>query len=276
MSVHICILTALKCEAAPLIQRLNLRRDAAGSDICSIYCSADADVILAVGGVGKANAANAVAELARRTASDAQSVWLNIGIGGHATKPIGDAVIAKRVEDRTTMKVWYPVFVHPSPFVAGTVATVEAVETQFRDDCVYEMESAAFIEAALRHAKAELIHCIKIVSDNLECSPSSLTRSVISGLIEPYLDSIAVTCDRLRQAADSIHARKLHGQAAEAYLQRWHFTQTQVHQLRRVLQKLHALDIPIPSADIEFAADRNSRAVLRCLHSRLEAYWNQV
>ncbi len=276
MSAYIRIITALRCEAAPLIQRLHLIPDAPRSDTCLIYRNADAGVFLAVGGVGKDNAANAVAELARRDASDGQSAWLNIGIGGHATRQIGDAVVAKRIEDRATMKAWYPVFTHPSSFAAGTVATVEETETQFRDDCVYEMEAAAFVEAALRHAKAELVHCIKIVSDNLERPPLALTRRAVSELIEPHLDSILAACDQLRQAADSIHARALPGQAAEAYFQRWHFTKTQSHQLRRVLQKLHALEMYIPSDDSVFTACQNSRAVLECLHSRLETYWNQV
>lgn len=90
------ITCALKPEARPLLDYFELR---ALSDAPRIYHNGNAQISLTLSGIGKSAAARAVTRTHAYFNADKSHAWLNLGIAGHASLPVGQAVLVNKVTD---------------------------------------------------------------------------------------------------------------------------------------------------------------------------------
>ncbi len=185
------LIVALPAEARPLIRRFGLARAAGGE--FAVWVAAE--VSLVISGVGQAAAASAVARLAA-DGHRAETAWLNVGIGGHRSLPVGEIVLARRVTDTASGRVWRPPQVFEPPCATATVTTVDRPELEYPQETVYEMEAAGFCAAAERFARAELIQVVKVISDNVNASPERLTAARVAELIEDRIETIGLIVER--------------------------------------------------------------------------------
>lgn len=196
-SISLNLVVALPAEARPLVDRFKLKRLAVRHPY-TIYL--DDSTALIVTGIGKLSSAMAVSYLAGLSASLAQprspSVWLNVGIAGHATESIGSRYLAHTIYDEESAESWHPTFAFHVKQPLARVHTVgHPVEDYLDEATLYDMEAAGFYRAARRLTTRELIHCYKIVSDNREHAASQLMRDPkretrVAALIVDALDEI--------------------------------------------------------------------------------------
>jgi nucleoside phosphorylase len=180
------LVVALGAEARPLIRRFGLERAAAGQ----FPVWRRAGVSLVICGIGRAAAAEATACLA----GDGHAVaaaWLNVGIGGHRTLPLGEVILPREVIDASGGPVWHPRVLFEPPCPTATVTTVDRAELEYPEETVYEMEAAGFCSSAARFATAESIQVVKVISDNAAASPERLTAGRVEELIETRIETIA-------------------------------------------------------------------------------------
>lgn len=187
------IVTALHCEAAPLIEHWGLRRtihhrafhlfrgDAAGLP-----------VELIVSGIGKVRSAVATAVLA--ASSNAETpIIVNVGVAGaQPTRQRGEIVYAHRIVDHASGSAWIPDSVLDHPFSEGELTTFEhpvTTETPAQSSLdLVDMEGSGFAEAAALYTAPSAWAALKVVSDHF--SPSELSRDGIEALIAPHAASI--------------------------------------------------------------------------------------
>ena len=253
---------ALLPEARPLIARYRLEL-AAGDGAFKLY--REGDVALVVSGAGKVASAAAVAYLHARAAGGRHAAWINAGIAGHGRRAVGEAVLAHAVRDRASGACWYPPQVFAPPAATGEVVTVDAVEERYEGDAAYEMEASGFYPTACRFATAELVQCLKVVSDGPGASPYGLSASRVEQLIGDRLEEL----ERLAEALLPLSAevRRLEEDPPELgeLLGRWRFTVTETRQLRRLVQRWRALAPGRPLAVGELASLRRGKDVVRRL-----------
>ncbi|MBW8874050.1 MAG: hypothetical protein JF614_03735 [Acidobacteria bacterium] len=168
---------ALQAEARALIERFGM--EPAGEGPFSIYRGEDAWLI--VSGPGKAAAAAATAYLHLFSGGELGRAWLNVGLGGHRARPVGEGVIAHKISDGASGASWYPQLVVDSPRPTVAVLTLERVEEEYSLPWVYDSEAAGFFPTACRFSVAELVHCFKVVSDNAD---ATLSRRMSSTFLE--------------------------------------------------------------------------------------------
>ena len=173
---------ALPAEARPLIERFGMT--AAGDGPFPVYRGEDA--WLAVSGHGKAAAAAATAYLHLFSGGALGCAWLNVGLGGHGQRAVGEGVVAHKISDAASGASWYPQLVIDSPRPTVPVLTVERVEEEYAPPWIYESEAAGFFPTACRFSVAELVHCYKVVSDNPD---ATLSRRISSASIEELIGS---------------------------------------------------------------------------------------
>ncbi|MDP6361102.1 MAG: hypothetical protein QF473_38670 [Planctomycetota bacterium] len=77
-------------------------------------------------------------------------------------------------------------------------------EREFETEELYEMEASGFISAALRFSTADLVHCFKIVSDNLTTDLSSLKLSDVEDLVDAHCATISELVRQLTEVRDSL------------------------------------------------------------------------
>lgn len=184
------LVVALSCEARPLIQRFNLHQEKTTAGF-RLYSDRNG-INLIVSGAGKLATAAAVGFLAGQQQHE-QSIgaaWLNVGIAGHGTMPIGEGALIHKVTDQATGRVSYPPMVLNTPCSTTSVITVEHPETNYAQNAAYDMEASVFVVTAGRFVTSELVQVFKIISDNPQHSVESVTEKRIGEWVENQLDTI--------------------------------------------------------------------------------------
>ena len=259
------IMVALPGEAKALIAYYGLKRRLSETAF-SIY---EKDgVCLTVSGVGKVAMAAAVSYVHVLFGVETPKIWLNPGIAGHPRAGLGELFIAHKITDVDTDQCWYPPLCFTPPCPSEQVFTVSKVLPDYPCDGLYEMEASAFQAAATRFCSAELVHSLKIVSDNREFPATRVNARQVSELIGARVEEIEAVrrmqCELAQEAYD--------GETIELdqYIGRWHFSAQQRYQLQQALWRWRIL-APAEEPPFERLRElRSAKQVLQWLTRRLQ------
>lgn len=227
-------------EAKHIIQwfRLDIRLQSAPY---SIYGDESGLHFLIVSGEGKVASAAATAFLYAFSGADKSTAWINIGTAGHQQAAIGTLMIANRVLDHESNQAWYPSRVFSSSIKSSGLICVSRMETSYPENAMYDLESAGFYGVASKFTTHELIHCMKVVSDNRSSEPSrEAAQNAMDSLISQQ-DAVRCFIDDLinlsREESERLSVPLELGQ----FLQQWSFTVSQQHQLASLMRQWDAL-----------------------------------
>ncbi len=183
----IYIVTALRAEARPLVERFGLAETDGGP--FAVYRGTD--VSLAVSGIGKTAAAAAAAHLLTAGGAGEADTCADIGICGSAAPGdrVGDLKVVGRIVDAGSGKK----HLLPGPGDRAAITCVDRPAGEEDREALagglVDMESAGFVAAARRFLPAHRIHVLKVVSDLL--SKELPDEAHVSSLIAGALDRIS-------------------------------------------------------------------------------------
>jgi len=169
-----CIVTALKSEAQPIIDFLDLTK----KEDKNFPIFTNHDTTLIVSGMGKINSAIAVTYIIPH------DTMINIGICGSSSYKIGKMFNIKKIIDKSTQKV---IHISKDGETLTCVDTPQNNPNEFKNTLV-DMESFGFYQAARMFVEKENILLYKIVSDKI--SDTILTPKEVHDLITPHLKKI--------------------------------------------------------------------------------------
>ena len=258
-------LTALSCEAQPLKAKYHLSR-LMTEDAFDVY--RNDDITLSVTGVGKTSMAAATAYTHVLFGKHIPSVWLNIGIAGHATHQVGSGFIIHKIIDQDRGKQWYPPLVYRPPCPTESLRTVSSPEFEYAQLELYDMEASGFYETATRFAPGELVQCLKVVSDNSDSPATALRPKQVSALIEQQLEKIDLLLSLQRELAGILH--QTNPDLLCAITQQWRFSADQKRQLRVLLNRWCVL---VPNQDLNLEGQSsltNASEVIRWLRGLVD------
>jgi len=254
------IITALPCEAKPLIRhyRLNGRQAENGFRIYE-----NNRIRLIIAGIGKCAAAAACAYL-QGAEPQGKHAWLNLGIAGHGDLNIGDAVMAHKVTDAVTGTSWYPAmpFKHPCPTIA--LVSVDQPQTTYAANTAYDMEASGFYATANRFNSSELVQVFKLISDNHANPAEQVSAQLTEQIINAKLDSI----DELIQQLLNLEQQQQIMPELEQFQQHWHFSVSQQHKLQRLLQRWQARS-KTEIKPTDFVNAKNSKSMLQAFEKKI-------
>ncbi|MEM7166213.1 MAG: hypothetical protein AAF581_12155 [Planctomycetota bacterium] len=272
------LVVALFAEARPLIERLHLVE---AGDAAPFRLFQGDGVRLVVTGVGRLQAAAACGYLHRVGGSVRDDAWLNVGVAGHATLALGSVRWVQSVREAADSSVpnrWFPQWVgaplcaaaplltvdRPVDFAAGTET---AVDDRLPSE-LYDMECSAFMAVCSRVSSLELVHAIKVVSDNGASGTAEVTPARVTEWIRAALPVVERCVYDLRELA-SAQRRVLAAPSGEAELLQQHrFSVTQQRELTRLLRRWDALQ---GTSVLEYVAEcADGRAVLSSLRTATE------
>lgn len=257
------LICALKCEARSLIAHYRLIH-CGEAEFYPFYISQDKNISLTISGVGKINAAAATAFTQAFLQTGKQDIWLNIGIAGHNEMAIGEITLAHKVIDLASQQMWYPQFIGPRICHSVTVTSCDKPQTVYTDsslpDTVFEMEAAGFYATASRFATSELIHVIKVISDNQHQAANNISEAFVVELIAARLDIIDQILNLLGQLSTHLDSLISIPDYYELIIEQWRFTQAQRNMLKSCLHRwrvlcpdknpMHELDGVLQSKDV--------------------------
>jgi adenosylhomocysteine nucleosidase len=259
------IVSALACEARPLISHFKL--SLVQSSPFPLYQKDDAALVIS--GVGKIHAAAATAYLYSFLHHPLHSSWLNIGIAGHATLEIGTGVMAHQVMDQSSKRVYYPVFIKEFPCATHSFLTVE--HPAYENASVCEMEASGFYATATRFSTLELIHSYKIISDNQTTPFHLLNQKQVEELMTARINQIEQIAIELQALSQQFQAMYNLNIDKAPFVNHWHFTSSQLHQLERLLQRWEACQTTHPIWDDKIASLKRTSDVLKYIENKINA-----
>lgn len=261
------IICALKCEANPLIRYFELEKSNHDKLFC-YYTNPGAGLSLTLSGVGKINAAAAV--LYTQTCLDGQPYdsWLNLGISGHATDPVGSIYLAHKVTDAGTGKSWYPQLVFTTPCETRNLVTLDKPSTRYTGDII-DMEASGFCELAGRLSTFEQVHCCKVISDNRKKPVQHPPAEQVEELVSSQLDNIESIIRKLFTLESERMLQFPVCPGLRECIQQWHFSASQQHTLKRLLGHWQVI---FPDEDIfnTVGMATSSREVIKLLEQAIQ------
>jgi nucleoside phosphorylase len=189
------IICALKHEARPIIDHYGLAHDGSART-CTSYRNEDISVTIT--GAGRQAAGAGTRFAADHFHAGKTDAWLNIGIAGHRSLPVGTVVMANRVMDTEDGTVWCPDVRIQGNLAACTLMSVSKPLYDYSPGSMFDMEAAGFYRAAMKHGAQERIHCLKIISDNETQRFQTISKRAILELISSNLTVISEFIARLR------------------------------------------------------------------------------
>ena len=180
----ICFVVAYKAEAAALINHFRLEKQQ--QQEFPLYRTDD--IALVISGSGKSNAAAATAYLYGKTGFHSNAVWINFGIAGHADDAPGSTCLASKVIDVATGRVLHLSLPHKPPWKTAALYTYEQPHrSDQRDKGVCDMEASGFAFTARRFTQPQLVHCIKVISDNQKTAISIPSSAMLEQWMMPQM-----------------------------------------------------------------------------------------
>jgi nucleoside phosphorylase len=196
----VIIVTALPCEAAPLIEARRLK-PVRGKPLFERFqvSASDEGTFVAVTGIGKLKSAAATAALYATLAVECEPLLVNIGIAGAAPDScaLGTPFIINKVRDVATNTRFYPDILVRHSLSEAALETHDApLSTPPSPATLVDMEGAGFMQAATLVAAPSEIALVKVVSDH--CDGKRLTPRDATSLISAHTDTILKLVDTLR------------------------------------------------------------------------------
>lgn len=241
----IFIYAALPCEAKPLVEHFKLKKDTTVQPF-AVYLNRD--ICLTVTGVGKSAMAAGVAYTHALFAAVEHPVLVNIGIAGHKDHALGSLFLIDKITDVDSLKSYYPPLVFTPPCSTAAIQTASRPQLAYDGRNLCDMEASAFYETAVRFSSGELIHCLKIISDNALSPAENIQPKQVSQLIAAHVSEIETLLAELRRLAELITAPE--PAQFERLIQRYHFTASEQGQLKNRLSRWELLTgAQIPELD---------------------------
>ena len=260
-------------EARPVVERFRLQGAASpdsGDGEAPFRLYQRGETALVISGMGKAAAAAATAWGAARMEGSGPFAFLNFGSAGHRQRPVGEVLLAHEVRDGGSRRRWFPPLVFDPPCGTAPVLTVDRIETSFGEDALFEMEASGFVETALKFTSAELVHCLKFVSDNREESVRELSLERIGELAGESLGILEAVVAELATLGGAVEASRKVPELPGSPFEEMRFSVTQKRQIRRLLERWRALRGEEPLPPELFSGLRDRKKALSALSSAVE------
>lgn len=263
---YVYYFAALPCEAGPLIKHFKLKKEL-GYSAFSIY--RNKHLTLTVTGLGKSAMAAGVAYTLALVPTPRLPVLLNIGIAGHRSYKLGSVLIAQKITDLDAGRKFYPQLVTSPPCPTQALNTVAQAQNDYPTDSLYDMEASAFYETAMRFSSSELIHCIKVISDNIENPTHEIKPVQVSQLLTgtlPVIEQYQQQLEKLASLSEPLATTNHY----EQIISQWHFTSSEKLQLNSLLNKRAVLTNQPDVLDLNTLKKANNKEVLDFLREEID------
>jgi len=227
--------SALHCEAKPVIDHYRLKKSA---DHHAFDLYQNNDIVCIISGIGKIAVAAATAWAAALFCSRSNIAWINLGIAGSASDSVGGLFWINKITDQSDHH-YFPVPTFKSSLEPRCCLTLNEPGNDYHADYLIDMEASAFFTTATRFSSAELVHCLKVISDNQD-QPPSRDKAAISLLIQNCIKPITDFAEKLQALCEPFKQLDIEAATWKSIIEQAHFSQTQQVQLRSALRFLMA------------------------------------
>ncbi len=259
---------ALPCEAKPMVAAWRLKKN---TQIQAFATYQNQNSVLTVSGLGKVAMAAAVAYTLARYPDVAQPLLLNLGVAGHRDFPLGSCVLADKIIDADSGRRFYPQLPFPVPCPTQALKTMSQADDTYSDGYMRDMEASAFFETAVKFSSSELVHCLKVVSDNAASPLANVNEDAVTNWIGNRLSVVEELIAALRDLRAVIAGSDRPD--CQGILSQFHFTASNAAKLQALLNRWRLVNgVPLYLADIDAKNAKDLIVRLEALVAEKEFY----
>ena len=182
--IHFIVATS--SESKLIIKKLKLKKVKPSSGFDFFY---NDNFSITITGLGKVNSALGVAHTFFKFKGLSNNIWINIGLAGHEKEKIGTLVFVDKIYDYETQKSMYPFFVKNYKIKRLNCTCYSKPNFNYTNS-LSDMESSGFFSSANKYSSKEIIHSLKIVSDNKFEKIDFNDTKIIERIFEKNFDQI--------------------------------------------------------------------------------------
>jgi len=190
--------------------------------------------VLVVCGIGKLAMAGALGHTLGLLGNDPHPILINLGIAGHQTHARGSAFLIDKIIDADSERRFYPQLLPQLSCPSYPVKTWAKPQSHYAADYLYDMEASGFYEMAVKFSSAELIHGLKIISDNAKDPIEHINEQRVMDWITPQLPLLDNLLAKLMQRRQSLLTVEC--TLYSHLLNEFHFTTSNATHLKTLLQ----------------------------------------
>ena len=176
------IVTALMAEAVPLIDYYRLRKQPKQPGY-HYFTSESIDLIVC--GMGPKNMAQGIKAYINQQSKQLPTKWLNLGIAGTDTEPIGILLWATSIEGH---EIGHPEITQNQQAI--NVISLSEPSVDYKPNTLFDMEASAYlkcIQENLPDCSNSDIFCAKVISDNARKNSLIIDKARVTDLIRENL-----------------------------------------------------------------------------------------
>ena len=237
------LITAFLQEAKPVIELLNLQKVEVPSPF-KLYKGEIHNLVIS--GPGEENTTQAVSFLHGHLPS-LFTPWLNIGLAGHGSENIGNALQVVKCIDENSGRSTFPPQLYTSIFPKTILKTVQHPSNEYLSGHAYDMEGFSFFQTATRFSTNELVQSVKIISDNPGKPFSEFSKSETESLISPHLPNLLLLIEEMEKSSKSLQPKQEFIQLFQNLISLFSYSETQIFQLKKHLHHAFAIGIKTDS-----------------------------
>ena len=227
------IITATNPEAKFFINYLKLKKI---NSIKEFQIYFNEKFSLTISGIGKINSAISVCTTYHELGKIKNNCWINIGIAGHSSSIVGELFIVNKIIDSTSLKNYFPYSPNVSKISQLSCTTYEKVDSKYSNS-LSDMELSGFYQTANKYSYRELIHSLKIVSDNRQNPFNYEEKNKIEKLFEAKKKYFDIFFEKvLKIWSENVTDQKQINLKIESLLSKIKTTKSEYEQLKRILK----------------------------------------
>ena len=217
---------------------------------------------LIISGLGRDRAVSATTALHQVT-NKPNLGWINLGIAGHGSIEIGEALIAGKITDDSSDESFYPPQIFEHSFAVSCLQTCSKPCSNYQPDLGYDMEAHAFYRIACQFSIRELVQVIKIVSDNPDHDLNQVNPKEVSAMIETCLKEIDALVNQIDTASLSMKSDDDLSEIIQKIQCVHSFSVTHRHQLNDLLRQAKSLEVDLDEIEEIIARASNARDAMQ-------------
>lgn len=199
-----------------------------------LFVDKEKSISLTISGIGKLAASVAVT-FTNSYFKKKNCIWINIGIAGHISEEIGKFFLIHKIVDSSSKKNWYPSIVFKHNFKTKECKTL--CEPSFKyNEQIYDMELSGFYFAATKFSHSELVHSIKIISDNKISKINFKDKDKIKFIIKKNLNSIEQLKNKLKYIRNHCDFDEHESKEFGFMIKKNYYTKYQKNELKKKLK----------------------------------------
>ena len=224
---------------------------------------------LIISGLGRDRAVSATTALHQVT-NKPNLGWINLGIAGHGSIEIGEALIAGKITDDSSIESFYPPQIFEHSFAVSGLQTCSRPCSNYQPDLGYDMEAHAFYRTACQFSIRELVQVIKLVSDNPDHDLNQVNPKEVPAMIERHVEAIDHLVTQTDTASIAMQSNAEVSEIIQKIQSVHSFSVTHTHQLNDLLRQAKSLGVDFGEIEEIIAKASNARDAMQKVTHFLE------